>query len=235
MTTGQLHDRVVHRWGREIVSGERAAGSRISTERAAEQLGVSRTVIREAVRVLESMGLLAVRRRLGITVLGPDSWNPFDPSIIRWQLAGRDRLVQLKQIAELRSGVEPLAARLAAVRATPADCGALTRAVIGMSTTARRAADDDYLAHHAEFHRVLLRASGNPMLAGLLELVTEGMAGRPRPALMPAEVDPQAIQRHGLVASAIQAGDPDAAERAMRAIVARAADAIGSPRCAMTV
>ncbi|HEY5880774.1 MAG TPA: FCD domain-containing protein [Nakamurella sp.] len=220
--TAQLHDRVIQRWGQDIVSGDLPAGSRISTDRAAGRLGVSRTVVREAVRVLESMGLLAVRRRLGITVRPAEHWNPFDPSIIRWQLAGRDRLEQLHHIGDLRSAIEPLAARLAALRAGPDECGALTRAVIGMAATAKPAAGAEYLAHDVEFHRILLRAAGNPMLAGLGEVITEGLADRTRHDLMPTEADAEAVRLHGVVASAVQAGDPDAAEQAMRAIVAEA-------------
>src|SRR6478672_12374945 len=159
----QLHDSVVQRWGWDIVSGALPPGSRIVAEDAAEQLGVSRTVVREAVRVLESMGLITVRRRVGITVLSPDHWNPFDPNIIRWRLAGPDRLDHLQYLSELRSAIEPLAARLAATRATPGHCGALTAAVIGMSTTARSANAESYLSHDSEFHRTLLLASGNPM------------------------------------------------------------------------
>ena len=69
-------------------------------------------------RVLESMGLVAARRRVGITVLPPARWNPFDPDIIRWRLAGPDRLRHLQSLSELRSAIEPLAARLAAAHAT---------------------------------------------------------------------------------------------------------------------
>ena len=88
----QLHDSVVQRWGWDIVSGSLPPGTRIVADEAAVQLGVSRTVVREAVRVLESMGLITVRRRVGITVLPPEAWNPFDLNIIRWRLAGPDRL-----------------------------------------------------------------------------------------------------------------------------------------------
>src|SRR6478609_6736668 len=111
----QLHNSVVQRWGWDIVSGALPPGSRIVADDAATQLGVSRTVVREAVRVLESMGLLTVRRRVGITVLPPENWNPFDPNIIRWRLAGPDRLRHLQSLSELRSAVEPLAAGLADV------------------------------------------------------------------------------------------------------------------------
>jgi DNA-binding FadR family transcriptional regulator len=222
----QLHDSVVQRWGWDIVSGALAPGSRIVADEAASKLGVSRTVVREAVRVLDSMGLVAVRRRVGITVLSPEHWNPFDRDIIRWRLAGPDRLTHLQSLSELRSAIEPLAARLAADRASPQDCGALTAAVIGMSATARAANADSYLAYDSDFHRTLLVASGNPMLAGLAEVVVEVLAGRTRHALMPAVAEPEAVQLHGVVASAVQARDGAGAEAAMRAIVAESSTAI---------
>src|SRR6478609_6647750 len=222
----QLHDSVVQRWGWDIVSGALPPGSRIVAEDAAEQLGVSRTVVREAVRVLESMGLITVRRRVGITVLSPDHWNPFDPNIIRWRLASPDRLDHLQYLSELRSAIEPLAARLAADRATPEQCGELTAAVIGMSATARSANADSYLSHDSDFHRTLLVASGNPMLAGLADVVVEVLAGRTRHDLMPNVAEPEAIRLHGIVASAVQSRDGAAAEQAMRAIVAESAVAV---------
>ncbi len=193
---------------------------------AATQLGVSRTVVREAVRVLESMGLITVRRRVGITVLPPADWNPFDPNVIRWRLAGPDRLFHLQSLSELRSAIEPLAARLAAEHATPEQCGALTAAVIGMSATARSANAASYLAHDSDFHRTMLLASGNPMLAGLAEVVVEVLAGRTRHSLMPSVAEPEAIHLHGVVASSIQARDGRAAEKAMVSIVAESATAI---------
>ena len=226
MGHGQLHDSVVQRWGWDIVSGALQPGTRIVADDAAAQLGVSRTVVREAVRVLESMGLITVRRRVGITVLPPERWNPFDANIIRWRLAGPDRLHQLQALSELRSAIEPLAARLAARSASPEQCGALTAAVIGMSSTARAANTASYLSHDSDFHRVLLMASGNPMLAGLADVVVEVLAGRTRHALMPTVAEPEAIRLHGVVASSVQSGDGAAAEEAMRAIVAESSTAI---------
>ncbi|MEP6560042.1 MAG: FCD domain-containing protein [Nakamurella sp.] len=222
----QLHDFVVQRWGWDIVSGALPPGTRIVAEEAASRLGVSRTVVREAVRVLNSMGLITVRRRVGITVRSPEHWNSFDPNIIRWRLAGADRLVHLQSLSELRSAVEPLAARLAADHASPEHCGELTAAVIGMSATARSANAASYLTHDSNFHRTLLLASGNPMLAGLADVVVEVLAGRTRHSLMPVVAKPEAVHLHGVVASAVQSRDGAAAEAAMRAIVAESSAAV---------
>ncbi|MDV6262695.1 FadR/GntR family transcriptional regulator [Rhodococcoides yunnanense] len=219
----QLHDSVLDELGRDIVSGAIPGGTRISADDVAVRFTVSRTVVREVVRVLESLGLLTVRRRVGITVQGSENWNSLDPVVIRWQLAGPARAEQLLLLSELRSGIEPLAAKLAAHRATPEQCGALTAAVIGMSSTSRAADSVAYLEHDCNFHRTLLAASGNPMLRSMSDIVVEVLAGRTRHALMSRQADPEAIRLHGVVASSVQAGDGDAAQRAMLAIVTKSA------------
>ncbi|WP_213576204.1 FCD domain-containing protein [Rhodococcus sp. USK13] len=222
----QLHETVLDRLGSDIVAGVVAPGTRISADDVVTQYSVSRTVVREVVRVLESLGLLAVRRRVGITVLGEDHWNSLDPSVIRWKLAGPQRFEQLSSLSELRSGIEPLAARLAAERATPEQCGALTAAVIGMASTARAADTDAYLGHDSDFHRTLLAASGNPLLRAMSQIVVEVLEGRTRHSLMPHVAEDEAIALHGVVASSVQRGDAAAAEAAMRAIVTESATAI---------
>ncbi|MDJ0413477.1 FadR/GntR family transcriptional regulator [Rhodococcus opacus] len=222
----QLHETVLDRLGSDIVAGVVAPGTRISADDVVTQYSVSRTVVREVVRVLESLGLLVVRRRVGITVLGEEHWNSLDPSVIRWKLAGPQRFEQLSSLSELRSGIEPLAARLAATRATPEQCGALTAAVIGMSSTSRAADTDAYLAHDSDFHRTLLTASGNPLLRAMSQIVVEVLEGRTRHSLMPHVAETEAIRLHGVVASSIQMGDADAAEAAMRAIVSESATAV---------
>ncbi|MEV4187473.1 GntR family transcriptional regulator, partial [Streptosporangium canum] len=97
-----------------IASGGLAAGQVLTIEELELRFGVSRSVIRETIRVLESMGLVSSRRRVGVTVAARTEWNLFDPRIIRWRLAGEGRGEQLRSLGELRRGVEPVAAALAA-------------------------------------------------------------------------------------------------------------------------
>lgn len=222
----QLHDTVLEQLGSDIVTGALPAGTRISADDVVVRFSVSRTVAREAVRVLESLGLLQVRRKAGITVLGEQRWNVLDPKIIRWQLAGPNRLQQLARLTELRSAIEPLAASLAATHATPAQCGALTAAVIGMSSTSRAADSTAYLQHDVDFHQTLLAASGNPLLRAMAAIVAEVLHGRTRHALMPHEANPGALQLHADVAAAVHTGDSAAAAQAMRAIVEESAAAV---------
>ncbi len=225
-TPGPLHDALVEQWGFDIVAGRRPPGSRIASDRVAMDVGVSRTVVREAFRVLESLGLVEVRQRVGITVLPPDRWTSYDPRILRWRLAGPDRLEHLRSLIELRSAVEPLAARLAAQRATPQQCGELASAVIGMASTSRAANASAYLQHDIDFHTTLLTASANPMLAGLGTVVVAVLEGRTEHSLMPSVADADALRLHGAVAAAVQSGDAAGAESGMRAIVAESAGAI---------
>ncbi len=226
LDVGGLHSAVVDRLGRDIVTGGLPVGSTIAAEPIADDFGVSRTVIREAVRVLESLGLVTVRRRVGITVQPAAHWSPYDSRVLRWRLAGPDRVQQLRHLSEIRAAIEPIAARLAAQRAEPDQCGALSAAVIGMSVTARAANASDYLAHDIAFHTTLLTASGNPMMAGLVDMVTAVLTGRTAHDLMPVIAEPEAVRLHGVAAAAIQSGDADGAERAMAAIVTESSEAI---------
>jgi DNA-binding FadR family transcriptional regulator len=214
-----LHNTVIQRWGAEIVSGALPTGHRIGTDDAAVLLGVSRTVVREAVRVLESMGLLSVRQRIGITVAPADRWNALDPNISRWRLAGPDAARHLRDLAELRTVNEPLAARRAALCATPEQIDTLTTAVIGMATAARSGDETGYVQHDANFHRVLLTASNSPLLVGLAGLVGDALVS-PAARQLDAECTPiGTIALHGQVVAAIGAGDSPGAESAALAIL----------------
>lgn len=222
----QLHESVLDRLGFDITCGAIPAGTRISSEEISDRFGVSRTVAREVVRVLESLDMVSIRRRAGITVRAQHEWQALDPKVIRWRLAGPDRLAQLAWLAELRSGIEPLAARLAATNATPEQCGALTGAVVGMAATARAANTAAYLGHDIDFHATLLAASGNPLLRVFAPIVREVLAGRTEHALMPEHADPGAVQLHVAAAAAIRGGDGAGAEAAIREIVLESATAV---------
>jgi DNA-binding FadR family transcriptional regulator len=214
-----LHEQVLDDLGRSIVVGERIAGQVIRMEDLETEFRVSRSVMREAVRVLESVNLVTSRRSVGITVQESSRWNPFDPEIIRWRLAGPDRVLQLQSLGELRAGIEPVAAELAASRALPEQCGELTRAVIGMTVATKSGDLEEFIKFDLIFHRTLLIASGNLMFAGLSDVVTEVLVGRAEHHLMPEPPERSAINLHVDVATAIQAGDGTAARVAMQALL----------------
>ncbi|GGP60005.1 FadR/GntR family transcriptional regulator [Streptomyces abikoensis] len=217
-----LHARVLDSLGPAITAGEYPAGSVLRTDELEERFDVSRSVIREAIRVLESMNLVASRRRVGVTVLPADEWNVYDPRVIRWRLAGPDRPRQLRSLTVLRSAVEPAAAGLAALRATPEQCAELTEHALGMVATSRGQQLDAYLVHDIAFHRVILRASGNEMFARLGDVVAEVLTGRTHHHVMFTDPDPAAVTLHVRVAEAVRERDAARAEALTREIAAGA-------------
>ncbi|MET9439560.1 FadR/GntR family transcriptional regulator [Streptomyces sp. NPDC006610] len=213
-----LHGRVLDTLGPEITAGEYPPGSVLRTDELAQRFDVSRSVMREAVRVLESMHLVESRRRVGVTVRPAAEWNVYDPQVIRWRLAGADRARQLRSLTVLRSAVEPVAAGLAATNATAEQCAELTECALGMVAHSRGHQLEGYLLHDIAFHRVILNASGNEMFARLGDVVAEVLAGRTRHDVMFDDPDPAAVSLHVRVAEAVREGDADRAERLTRQI-----------------
>jgi DNA-binding FadR family transcriptional regulator len=224
---GALHGNLLTALGTAIVSGQYAPGHVLTLDRVGVEHGVSRSVAREAIRVLESMGMIESRRRVGITIQPPEKWNVFDPRLIRWRLESGDRAAQLVSLSELRRGVEPTAAALAARRADPQQCRTMAAAVSDMVVHGRSGDLEAYLLADKVFHQTLLEASGNEMLRALNGVVAEVLTGRTHHGMMPETPNPAAIELHDEVARAIRLGDDVAAERAMRAIIDEAAAAVG--------
>ncbi|WP_432573357.1 FadR/GntR family transcriptional regulator [Kineococcus sp. SYSU DK005] len=221
-----LHTGVLDALGGEIAAGALPAGSVLGLEPLAERFGVSRTVVREAVRVLESLGFVETRRRVGVTVQARERWNVLDPRVVRWRLGGAGRAEQWRSLTALRAGVEPVAAAAAARRARPEQA----RRLLELAEEMERLGAAGDLAAFGEadvaFHELVLRASGNEMLAALSGMVAEVLRGRTEHLLMPEHPEPAARALHARVARAVAARDSAAAESAMRAIVAEVQTAI---------
>ncbi|KJY31936.1 FCD domain-containing protein [Streptomyces sp. NRRL S-495] len=214
-----LPGRLLAELGPAIASGELPEGTVLRAEELEERFGVSRTVVREAVRILEGMRLVASRRRVGITVQPRSGWDVFDPLVIRWRLAGADRSAQLRSLGSLRLAVEPAAAALAARHATDDERRRLSALAVELTMTARAADLATFLRHDIEFHSTVLQASRNEMFAHLGDTVGAVLTGRTEYHLMPHQPEPYAIRLHREVAEAVCAGDSERAEQAMRTIV----------------
>ncbi|MGH3676836.1 MAG: FadR/GntR family transcriptional regulator [Mycobacterium sp.] len=220
---GALHRNLLTVLGARIASGKYPAGQVLTLEGVSTEHGVSRSVAREAIRVLESMGMVASRRRVGITIQPSEDWNVFDPRVIRWRLESGNRAALLVTLSELRRGFEPAAAALAARRADPHQCRVMAAAVSDMVMHGRSGDLESYLLADKVFHRTLLEASGNEMFRALNDMVAEILTGQTHRHMMPATPNPAVIELHDEVARAIRLRDEEAAERAMRAIIDAAA------------
>ncbi len=219
---GGLHGRVLHALGLAICDGQLAAGDLLYIDELAASHGVSRSVVREVLRVLASMGMVESRRKLGTRVLPQSEWNVFDPQVIRWRLASDGRLAHQRSIIQLRGAVEPEAARLAAVHATADLASDLIGLAAKMWAAGQSNDNDEFLALDIEFHRLVLLGSGNEMFLKLHEPVAVALAGRHEYGLMPHHPDIQALEWHAEVARAIQRRDGERARSAMRSIMDQA-------------
>jgi len=212
---------VLNELGRRIVSGEFSPGETMHTEHAEKQFGVSRSVVREAVRVLQNLGLVESVKRVGIRVLPMGHWNVYDPLVIRWRLAETTNGAQLRSLTELRSAVEPRAAELAARFAPDSATGELLALASRMRAVGREGDLELFLELDIRFHSLVLAASGNEMFAKLDSVIAEVLTGRTDQGLMPRRPHEEALQWHVDVADAIQGRRPTDAAAAMERIMSR--------------
>ena len=211
--------------GQAIVGGRYPAGASIPPEPLlGEEFGVSRTVVREAVKSLVAKGLLVTGPKLGTRVLPEDSWNWFDPDVVAWKSRMGLTREFLRDLQELCRVVEPAGARLAAERATAQDIAEIESAYAGMKAAIEEGGD--YVTHDLRFHQGLLRACHNRMLVqmskalgALLRTSFEISTSRPNG---PAD----SLPLHRAVLDAVIARNPAKAERACLALIASAQDDI---------
>lgn len=218
---GSLHSRVLNALGRALVSGELAAGSTMLAEQVEKQHGVSRSVVRESMRVLQSLGMVESVKRVGIRVRPMSEWNLYDPLVIRWRLAESTNGAQLRSLTELRMAIEPRAAELAAIHAPDTVTGDLLALAARMRSVGRAGDLELFLELDIRFHSVVLAASGNEMFARLDGVIAEVLTGRTDQGLMPSHPHEEALQWHVDVADAIQAKRPAEARAAMERIMDR--------------
>lgn len=227
-TEAGLHARVLDQLGTAVCGGELAPGTVLYIDDLVERYAVSRSVIREVLRVLASMGLVESRRRVGTLIRAAADWNVFDPRVIRWRLASDGRIAQLRSLTELRSAVEPQAAALAATRATPAEASELVGLAARMWAAGKAGEEAEFLRLDIEFHRQVLFSSGNEMFVKLHDLVAEVLTGRHHYDLMPHYPHEEALHLHAEVAQAIQRHDGERARRAMAQLLEQAFDEMRS-------
>jgi len=188
------------------------------------QYGASRTVLREAVKMLTAKGLLGARARQGTWVQPESRWNLLDPDILGWLLERKYSPALLTEFTEVRLAIEPLAAALAATAAGPAEKQALRDAIERMRAAER--GEDDPLASDIAFHVAVLKASRNRFYAQLSELTSTALRFSIRMTNRYKGVKLGSVADHKRVADAIIAGRPAAAGEAMRRIIQEVLDLI---------
>jgi GntR family transcriptional regulator, galactonate operon transcriptional repressor len=206
-----LYGETVETIGSRIVNGHYQAGSQLPPQRLEDELGISGTVLREAMRVLAAKGLVESRQKLGTVVMPRSAWSLLDADLLRWQEANQDASF-LDDLAEMRFIIEPAVARLAALRRTDQDLGQLhdaLQAMIEAGTDGARVIDADLA-----FHRALLNAAHNELLTRMEFILESGL--RARDTLVHNRSDwPDSVPVHNAILAAVEARDSTGAEQAV--------------------
>jgi len=205
--------------GEAVCSKQLPPGTVLSAETVCSDYGVSRTVAREALRELQTLGMVAARQQIGTTVLPEERWNLFSPRVIAWR-SRCDYSRQTAEVLQMRLGLEPVAAGLAAAAISSEQERALTEAWQQLRDAAREGDVSGFVAADIAFHRCVYVSSGNALVAQfavIMDAVFSAWQSSGPPVL--GEHTAASVRRHGRLLRAITTGDVRAAERAARALV----------------
>jgi len=207
-----LHGAVVHDIGVRIVSGELKPGDSLPMEDGlAGGADVSRTVVREAIKVLAAKRLVEARPKTGTRVRPRSDWNLLDPDVLAWQLEAGPAPEFLEDALELRRMIEPGAARLAAERASDEDVAQLEQAIAAMAEATDLPA---WIEPDVRFHSILVKAARNELLERLSPIVTAMLRTLFLVSSRPPQTFARALPLHQAIIDAVRAHDPDRAEAA---------------------
>ena len=212
------HGHTVDLLGEAIISGRYGEGAIIPPEPIlGEELGVSRTVVREAIKALAAKGLIVTGPKVGSRVLPQDVWNWFDPDVIAWQASAGLTPEFLRDLQDLRRVVEPAAVRLAAERASDDDIAEIEAAYAGMKLAIEKGGD--YVTSDLRFHHGLLRAARNRMLTQMSKALNALLRTSFEISTARSNGPALSLPMHRAVLDAVKAHDPAKAERAILKLI----------------
>ncbi|WP_308191830.1 FadR/GntR family transcriptional regulator [Kitasatospora humi] len=214
-----LHGQLVQQLGQMIVSGDLGADRPLVPEEIGQRFEVSRTVVRESLRVLEAKGLVSARPNVGTRVRPVGDWNLLDPDIIEWRAFGPQREEQRRELFEMRWAIEPLAARLAAGHGREDIQQRLAELTEIMSAASAQGDLITFSRADAELHALVLQMAGNRMLEHLSGIVAAALQVSGGPATACERLSESSVAVHGRLVDAIGGGDGAAAEAAMRTLL----------------
>jgi len=215
-----VHSEIASRIGALIVQGNIPAGSILPNEASlGDEFGVSRTGLREAMKVLASKGLVEIRRKVGTRVNAHTSWNLLDPEVLGWMFSGETIPSGLFDLIEIRMQIEPAAARFAAMRATGDD----VRKICGAYQEMERATGDVALSIESDlrFHMAVLEASHNVFMRPFGALIQAALRSSFHLTSSDVNLYRSILVFHKRVLDCVAARKAKSAETAMRALLER--------------
>ena len=195
--------------GQQILAGEYQAGSILPGEMdLAEQFGVSRTAVREAVKMLAAKGMLLPRPRIGTRVMPQSQWNFLDQDLLTWWMTRENFGQVMQHFLILRTSLEPQACSLAATKATPEQKARLVTLMAEMQALHLDFDRERWIEVDTQYHQLIYEASGNPFLTSFANLFSSVYQSYFR-AITGNEVIK--LQHHQAIVDAIVASDSTSA------------------------
>lgn len=214
---------------RLIAAGEFPAGQTLPPEaELTQRFGVSRTVLREAIKGLEAKFMLRSRPRVGTVVLPQEEWSLLDQDVLAWASDYLDVDGFIDAVLEARRAIEPAAAALACQRATLADLARIEAALNGMAGAGDNAVA--FTAADLAFHEALLAASHNRVFTQFIHSIEAGLNMMLLASNKSVDDYTRTVESHHRVLDALIARDPEAAIAASLAILDRAAEDLSRVR-----
>lgn len=204
----RVHRHVVKTLAQRILSDEFAPGSALPPEPdLCEAFNISRSAVREAIKVLDSKGMVTTRPRTGSVVRAREEWNLLDPDILAWSMELQPSAALVLSLIEARQIIEPAAARFAALRATASEIAPMEEAFARM-TRCKAALDfEAFNKADIDFHTALLRASGNIVFQQLSNTIGAALAYSFRLTISRAREPGASLPNHGEVIERIRLRD----------------------------
>jgi DNA-binding FadR family transcriptional regulator len=213
-----LYGHVMHELGQRIVSGKVKPGDVLPREETlAESLQVSRTALREALKVLSAKGLIESRTGVGARVLEKRHWNQLDADVLAWRCASMPTDDFVDKLVEMREVIEPAAAAAAARRRTAEQLAAIDAAFRAMDAAQTL---DEWTAADLQFHDAVLHATGNELLQSLFSVVETALGTFFTLSARTAANFKYSLPHHQKVLEAIRRKQPEVARKAMHSMIA---------------
>ena len=218
MFSGNFTRHIVQSLGKAIALGEHPQGEPLQAEALlCENFEASRTVLREAVKMLTAKGMLDARPRRGTIVLPESDWNLSDPDILNWMLERKGSLPIIAEFVDMRLAIEPAAAGLAALNLNDHTRQDLQNAINRMEAAAN--GEDDHLDADIAFHVGILAASNNRFFWNMRHTIEVALRFSIRMTNRIKGVERASVEDHRHILNFILAADQQGAELAMRELL----------------
>ncbi|HAB37064.1 MAG TPA: FadR family transcriptional regulator, partial [Rhodobacteraceae bacterium] len=168
------HSKIIELIGKKIISGYFPEGYIFSNrETSGEDFGVSRTAIREVLKILQSKGLIESRTKVGTAVRPKSDWNMLDPKVLEWRLKNPlQNQNAMAELEEIRRAFEPKAAALAAQYHNSENIQKMMKALRGMAYSTEK---EDMAQCDVAFHTEIMKATNNSLYVAFGDLITVGL------------------------------------------------------------